>query len=177
MWWSMVVIRRAPLPPSGWPRAIAPPLGLSFAGSAPISASQASGTGAKASIPALPSADKRSSCSPSVRAELLAGLHYFWDHKVLRGLGLILAGLSFIEGLMMSTLVLFAQDTPHLNSRAYGLMFLAGAVGGLIGMVIQPLAARRLGDRHVLLLVLAGFGMSSVVVAVTSSAILAAIAF
>jgi MFS family permease len=128
-------------------------------------------------IPALPTADKRPSSSPPARAELLAGLHYFWDHKVLRGLGLMLAGLSFTEGLMMSTLVLFAQDILRLNSRTYGLMFLAGAVGGLIGMVIYPMAERRLGERRVLLVALAGFGASSVVVAVTSSAILAAMAF
>ena len=36
--------------PSACPRAIAPPRGLSFAGSAPVSASQASGTGANASF-------------------------------------------------------------------------------------------------------------------------------
>ena len=34
----------------GWPRAIAPPFGLTFAGSAPISAIQASATGANASL-------------------------------------------------------------------------------------------------------------------------------
>lgn len=39
-----------PEAPSGWPRAIAPPRGLSLAGSAPVSAAQASGTGANASF-------------------------------------------------------------------------------------------------------------------------------
>ena len=41
---------RAPLMPSGWPKAMAPPLGLTLAGSAPVSFSQASTTGAKASL-------------------------------------------------------------------------------------------------------------------------------
>ena len=48
--WTSVVIRRAPLAPSGWPRAIAPPLTLTLAGSAPVSACQASTTLAKASL-------------------------------------------------------------------------------------------------------------------------------
>ena len=50
MWCTSVVIRRAPDPPSGWPRAIAPPLKFSAFGSAPRSASQASGTEANASL-------------------------------------------------------------------------------------------------------------------------------
>src|SRR5271165_2094016 len=50
MWCTRVVISRAPLPPSGWPSAIAPPLGFSVFASAPMSASQASGTDANASF-------------------------------------------------------------------------------------------------------------------------------
>jgi hypothetical protein len=50
MWWIIVVMMRAPLPPNGCPRAIAPPSGLSAFSSAPISWSQASGTEAKASL-------------------------------------------------------------------------------------------------------------------------------
>src|SRR5256885_12979449 len=40
----MVVIRRMPEAPSGWPRAMAPPRGFSRSGSAPSSFCQASGT-------------------------------------------------------------------------------------------------------------------------------------
>jgi hypothetical protein len=45
-----VVIIRAPLAPTGCPRAIAPPLTLTRSGSAPVSASQARTTEAKASL-------------------------------------------------------------------------------------------------------------------------------
>ena len=50
MWCAMRVISTAPEAPSGWPSAMAPPSGLSRRGSAPVSAIQASGTGAKASF-------------------------------------------------------------------------------------------------------------------------------
>src|SRR4051794_26782125 len=50
MWCTRVVISRAPDPPRGCPSAIAPPLGFSAFSSAPRSLSQASGTGAKASL-------------------------------------------------------------------------------------------------------------------------------
>ena len=46
----MLVIRRAPVAPRGWPRAMAPPLGLVRAGSKPVSLSQAMTTEAKASL-------------------------------------------------------------------------------------------------------------------------------
>ncbi len=46
----MRVIRTAPEAPSGWPSAMAPPSGLSFASSTLVSASHASGTGANASL-------------------------------------------------------------------------------------------------------------------------------
>ena len=47
---SSVVISFAPVQPSGWPSAIAPPFTLSFSGSAPESRSHASGTDANASL-------------------------------------------------------------------------------------------------------------------------------
>src|SRR5688572_24126758 len=47
---TSVVMRRAPDAPSGWPSAMAPPSRFSWAGSAPMSASHASGTGANASL-------------------------------------------------------------------------------------------------------------------------------
>ena len=40
MWCTRVVISRAPLAPSGWPRAIAPPLGFRALASAPIPATR-----------------------------------------------------------------------------------------------------------------------------------------
>ena len=46
----MVANSLAPVAPSGWPSAIPPPLGLTLAGSAPVSLIQASTTGAKASL-------------------------------------------------------------------------------------------------------------------------------
>src|SRR5882757_5303814 len=50
MWCTNRVMRIAPDAPSGWPTAMAPPRGLSRSSVPPISACQASGTGAKASL-------------------------------------------------------------------------------------------------------------------------------
>src|SRR5438552_1722700 len=47
---SKVAMRRAPLPPSGWPSAIAPPCRFTFSRSAPTSRSHARMTGANASL-------------------------------------------------------------------------------------------------------------------------------
>ena len=48
--WSAVVISRAPVQPTGWPRAMAPPLGLTVSGSGDSSRCQASTTEANASL-------------------------------------------------------------------------------------------------------------------------------
>ena len=45
--WASVVSSRAPVAPSGWPSAIAPPQALTRARSAPVSRCQASTTGAR----------------------------------------------------------------------------------------------------------------------------------
>ena len=84
MWWMSVVIIRAPLPPSGWPSAIAPPLGLSALGSAPISASQASGTGANASLTsnAPISSSRGRSCAAPLSGGNRRRQH---DHRVVGG--------------------------------------------------------------------------------------------
>ena len=47
---TSVVVSRAPLAPSGWPRAIAPPFTFTLSSDAPVSACQASTTGANASL-------------------------------------------------------------------------------------------------------------------------------
>src|SRR6266568_1394393 len=73
MWCTSVVMMRAPEPPSGWPRAMAPPFGLSALPSAPMSASQARGTGAKASLTSnapISSTDRPERC----RALRVAGM-------------------------------------------------------------------------------------------------------
>src|SRR5450759_4022592 len=53
MWWTSVVISRAPEPPSGWPSAIAPPFGVTVFMSAPGSISQALTTVANASLTSI----------------------------------------------------------------------------------------------------------------------------
>src|SRR5664280_2757555 len=53
MWWTSVVISRAPEPPSGWPSAIAPPFGSTVFMSAPVSISQALTTVANASLTSI----------------------------------------------------------------------------------------------------------------------------
>src|SRR5882757_9928947 len=63
----------APEPPSGWPSAIAPPFGLSFFSSAPMSFSQASGTGANASL------TSNTPMSSSLRPDFLSA---FWVARI-----------------------------------------------------------------------------------------------
>lgn len=110
-------------------------------------------------------------------ADLASGLRYFRRHPALRGIGVIFAGLSLCEGLMTGTLVLFAQNVLHLGARGYSLLYLAGACGGVAGTVLVPVAVRRIGGRHAVLVALAGFGVTSLVAAMSASAVVIAIAF
>ena len=53
--WTTVAARIAPVAPSGWPSAIAPPIGLTLAGSRPRSPITASACAAKASFSSIQS--------------------------------------------------------------------------------------------------------------------------
>jgi hypothetical protein len=79
----------------------------------------------------------------SLRAEIAEGLRFLFGHRLLRA-GVLLvsvSNLAFMAG--EAVLVLFASDELGLDSRGYGLLLAAVAVGGVPGSLL----AARVGER------------------------------
>ncbi|MBG0832642.1 MFS transporter [Planomonospora sp. ID67723] len=112
----------------------------------------------------------------SMRRELAEGLRFFWNHRPLRALGLLLSALNLAGAVAIATQVLFAQEVLGLSAVQYGLLFMVGAVGGTIGAQGTPWLEARLGPRRVLLLSLLGSALALTVVGLTSSGIAVALA-
>ncbi|WP_169807634.1 MFS transporter [Herbidospora mongoliensis] len=111
-----------------------------------------------------------------MRRQVAEGLRFFWDHRPLRALGLLLSALNVAGAVAIATQVLFAQEILGLSALQYGLLFMVGAVGGMIGAQTTPWLESRLGPRKVLLLSLAGSCLALTVVGFASSGIVVALA-
>jgi MFS family permease len=113
---------------------------------------------------------------PPMRTQVREGLAWLWQHRLLRTLAIALGLLNGLGAATGATFVLFAQEELGLDGLGFGLLLAASSVGGLLGSVVAPAVTARLGyGRSLLLAVLvpiAGY----LAIAVTSSAVVAAVA-
>ena len=117
--------------------AAALPFGLdagSFAGSAAL----------LATVPKSRRAPDRTS-RPKIRAQIAEGLRWLAGHRLLRVIAVLLGIYNFANQMGQAILVLLATQTLHVSTRGYGLLLAAGAVGSVIGGLVNPLLTRKLG--------------------------------
>lgn len=112
----------------------------------------------------------------SVRSEMMDGLRYFWNHSLLRTLGLLLGLLNLSSAIAIATQVLYAQTILGLNATQFGLLFLAGGLGAMLGGLFTHLLERWMGARRILLVSLGGNALTSLVIGLTSDALVVAVA-
>lgn len=112
----------------------------------------------------------------TMRAEMVEGLRYFWNHRDLRTLGIFLGLLNLSSAIAISTQVLYAQTILGLTAAQFGLLFLAGGVGAMLGAWLTSTLATRFGVRRVLLVSLAGNALTSLAIGVAGNAIVVAVA-
>ncbi len=114
---------------------------------------------------------------PRMRAQIAEGLRWLWRHRLLRVLALALAAMNGVTAATMATFVLFAQELLLLDGLGFGLLLATGSLGGLLGSVLAPGVTARLGSGRSLLLTVAVPIIGFTVLAVTSSPVLAGLAF
>ncbi|GGR90347.1 MFS transporter [Streptomyces aureoverticillatus] len=112
----------------------------------------------------------------TMRSDMAEGLRYFWRHPTLRTLGLFLGLLNLSSAIALSTQVLFAQTILGLDATRFGLLFLAGGIGAMLGAWLTSTLERRLGARRILLVSLAGNALSSLLIGLASNAVVVAFA-
>ena len=96
---------------------------------------------------------------------LREGLAFLWAHPVLRPMALALGAFNFLGTMFFALLVLYAQEVLGLSAAGYGLLLSAAAVGGLAGSLIGPAILRRIGPKAGLLVGMAGFIVTSAILA------------
>lgn len=104
---------------------------------------------------------------PPIRTAIAEGLRWLTGHRLLRTLALLLGVNTFCFQLGNVTLVLLATQTLHLSTRSYGLLLAGGAIGSVLGGLVNARIVAWIGSLPALLAALvanvfifAGIGVS-----------------
>ena len=100
---------------------------------------------------------------------LQEGLGWMWRNPMVLRLAIMLGAINavFVGG--MTVLVLYAQEVLNLSAAAYGVLLTCGAAGGVLGGLVSPWLARRLGARASLFLALCTFALFNLVLGLSAS--------
>lgn len=82
--------------------------------------------------------------------EIGAGLRYMWAHPLARTVAVAGTLANFVLGGYQAVIVVFLARQVGLAPGVIGVLFTASAVGGLIGSIVAPPVARRIGNARVL---------------------------
>lgn len=118
-----------------------------------------------------PSSDGRA--VQSAWRDVKEGMSWLFRHGVLRSIAIAIAVINLGFMAFGGIYVLFAREILHLGAVGYGLLFSAGAVGGLLGSLVSSRIIARIGRGRALVASLALAGVGSAMIGLTSHAIVA----
>ncbi|MBG0831073.1 MFS transporter [Planomonospora sp. ID67723] len=95
-------------------------------------------------LPGNYSAERDTERPANLRAEMAEGIRWLWNHKLLRGITLIVGLAAGAFNAVMAVLVLFVVDLLGLPPATFGWFLLAAAAGGVTGGLVAAPLARRL---------------------------------
>lgn len=124
----------------------------------PFAVDTVSFAGSAALLSRLPRTRRLDIAHEPVRSAIAEGLRWLGRHRLLRTLAVLLGVNNFCNQLGQATLVLFATETLGVRSGGYGVLLAAGALGSVVGGVVNPRIVRRHGERTA---VFAALGLSS----------------
>jgi MFS family permease len=117
------------------------------------------------------SAEASSCARPSFWAELKEGVRWLWAHPLFRPMAIVLGVINAMSNLAFATEVLFAQEILELGAAGFGALMTAGAAGGVIGSFAAARVSKRIGQGPSLFLTLVVGAIGTLVVGLTSSAV------
>ncbi|MEO1306388.1 MAG: MFS transporter [Pseudomonadota bacterium] len=101
--------------------------------------------------------------------EVVEGTRWMLSHRIILQLGIMLGILNAASIMTVTILVLYSQEILGLSSLGHGLLLTAGAAGGVIGGLVSPWLAQRLGRRASLLIAVAIMTAHFAIIAFTSN--------
>ena len=101
--------------------------------------------------------------------ELAEGIRWMRAHPLLLRLAVVLGLVNATYMATLTMLVLYGQEVLGLTAFGYGVLLTVGAAGAVIGGLLAPAIAARIGTRASLLAGLASFALSYLLMAATSS--------
>ena len=144
-----------------------PPLGsalFAVRAALPFGLDAVSFAGSAALLAGLPRTERSRAVRPRseqrMRAQIAEGVRWLAGHRLLRTVALLLGVSNFSSQMGQATLVLLATQTLHVGTRGYGLLWTAAAVGSVLGGLVNPVIARRLGLLPSLIVAMAAFAVA-----------------
>jgi MFS family permease len=121
----------------------------------------------------------RTGTATTLRTDIAAGVRFLVGHRLLRTLALCVGISNLASTAMISVLPLYAvrPGPVGLSDAGYGLLLTGFAAGSLIGAFFVERIEARIGRRRALLAAAATFPVTSLVPALTTSALVIAAAF
>lgn len=87
--------------------------------------------------------DERSEPQGRIVDDIRAGLRYVWREKLVRHIAVLQSVLSVLWAPLTLAVILLIRDDLHASAAMVGLVFSAGAAGGILGGVLAPIVRRR----------------------------------
>jgi Na+/melibiose symporter-like transporter len=97
--------------------------------------------------------EKQGRSEKGLASGVTTGVRWLSRHQLLRIVAVMLAVSGFSGQMGAATFVLFATQTLHVSMRGYGLLLASSAVGSVIGGLVNPVLAKRVGPIPLLVIV------------------------
>jgi MFS family permease len=104
----------------------------------------------------------------SIWVELLEGVKWLLGNRILLRLALMLGLINALSMMAVTVLILISQEILGLSPARYGILLAAGAAGGVLGGLLGPPIARRLGNARTLKLALVLFPLPYLTIGLSS---------
>ena len=109
-------------------------------------------------------------------ADLKAGIAWLLRHRLIFQLAVMLGVLNALTMMGLTVLVLYSQDVLGLTAFGHGVLLTAGAAGGVLGGLLCPAIAARIGAGRSLFVALAMFPLPYLALTLTGSSLVAGLA-
>jgi MFS family permease len=98
----------------------------------------------------------------SLWVDMRFGISYLYNEKVLLKLVLLTTSIGFFFSASSSTMVLFMLDILNVPFALFGFVFLAGALGNILGSILAPKLSQRFGRMNMMALTIFSSGALTV---------------